>query len=69
MKINQTDPKVTALAQLRLKGRELAARAQAVEELLLAGDDEGLAFGAEMIRESVSAAEFWLGKLAAEVAK
>ncbi len=69
MTLKSTDPKVTALAQLRLKGRELSARAHAIEELLLAGDDEGLPFGVEMLRESASAVEFWFDKLAAEVAK
>lgn len=69
MKSAKTDPKITALVQLQSKGRELSARARAVEELLLAGDDEGLVFGLEMLIESASAVGFWMERLGQAVTK
>lgn len=69
MKSAKTDPKITALAMLQRKGLELHSRARAIDELILAGDDDGIIFGLEMLRESASAVEFWFAQLEAAVTK
>lgn len=63
MKTPKTDARVTALARLAENGAKVRFRARAMEELLLAGDEEGLPFAIEMLREAVSGVEFWFGKL------
>lgn len=63
MKTPTHDGRVTALARLTENGAKVRFRAKTMEELLLAGDEEGLPFAFEMLREAVSGVEFWFKKL------
>lgn len=63
MKSPTLDARVTALARLAESGAKVRFRAKAMEELVLAGDEEGLPFAVEMLREAVSGIDFWFTKL------
>lgn len=63
MKTPTIDPRITALAQLQTNANKIRFRAHAVQELLLSGDDEGMPFAIEMLREAVSGASWWLEQL------
>jgi len=65
----KTDPTITAITRLQAKAAELNHRARAIAQLLLVGDVSGLPFGVEMLRESVSAVDFWFAQLEKAVAK
>lgn len=69
MKSPKTDARITALAQLATAGGKVRFRARAVEELLLAGDEEAMPFALEMLREAASGVEFWFAQLEKAVAK
>ena len=58
-----------AAERLEMKARELAGRTRGVLQMLAEGQNDGLPFGFEMVRESISAVEFWLSQLEKAVSK
>lgn len=69
MKSPKIDQRITALAQLETASNKVRFRTKAVQELLLAGDEEGLVFAVEMLREAVSGVNFWFAQLEKAVTK
>ena len=63
MKTAKLDARVTALERLAVDGAKVRFRAKTMQELLLAGEEDGLPFALEMLREAVSGVEFWMKKL------